>query len=54
MADPGFKRDAVGCYDWSSSVLKPTRFDSGSKISVVSAPDVPGVQHLLDAFNRCF
>lgn len=57
LADSGFTREVAGCYDWCSSFLNQSlfaKFDGSLKIDVISTPDAPGVQHLLDALNRCF
>lgn len=53
LADSGFATEVAGCYDLCSSFLNFETSDR-IKIDVVSTPEPSGVQHLLDALNRCF
>ena len=54
LADSGFENNVAGCYDWCSSGLNLEPSSDCVQIDVVHTPDTSGVQHLLDALNRCF
>lgn len=54
LSDSGFVNDVAGCHDLCSSALELDSADESSRIDVVRTPDLSGVQHLLDALNRCF
>ncbi|CAD6582370.1 MAG: hypothetical protein ASARMPREDX12_000918 [Alectoria sarmentosa] len=54
LADSGFVRDVIGCYDWCLSAPHVGPKDERFQINFVYPPDAAGVQHLLDALNQCF